>query len=52
MLADFFKDHLGGEGSCWWEKAMPVGKDRAEGRKSCWSGEIMSVGKDHAGCGR
>ena len=41
------KHHVGGKGSCWWEKIMLVGKDHVGGKRSCWWEKIMLLGKDH-----
>ena len=29
------EDHVGGEGSCWWERIMLVEKDHVGGERSC-----------------
>ena len=29
------EDHVGGEGSCWWERIMLVEKDHVRGKRSC-----------------
>ena len=36
------KDHVGGTGSCWWDKIMLVGKDHVGGRGSCCLWRIVS----------